>query len=87
MIVVLSQNKDKIIDCNNLVAEAESFSLYTGVSKEWCVREYRDQGSYHELGKYPTEERAKEVVSIIWNWMINGDVGANNQTYFEMPQE
>ena len=88
--IIVSQDKETIVNFNNI-------SIITQVDGRIGVTNNVTNSTVSEIGRYATEERAKEVLqeivqSIIINRIVENDnplkisITASN-TYFEMPEE
>ena len=84
MIVILSQNKDDIMECNDVCAVKNKVYGMASTAETQTV-----------IATYPTEERAKEVLAEIFGMIKNGfystkwidNESYTNQPWYEMPQE
>ena len=93
--IIVSQNKNKIVNLSNLT------QIYITQDEEetaYYIRFETVDSLYDELGKYDTEERAKEVLQeIIKAYIENkktqettsifGFSMIPSNTYYEMPEE
>lgn len=84
--IIVSQDKNRIINFDNIL------QIYITIDEDdkGCYIQYEDcNNSYEGLGKYNTEERAKEVLAEIINmYKFNRceAVGQNNKIY-KMPED
>jgi hypothetical protein len=58
--IIVSQNKDNIINFDNLTQDEEE--------KAYFIRFETVDSLYEDLGEYDTEERAEEVLRDIVHW-------------------
>lgn len=93
--IIVSQNKNKIVNLSNLT------QIYITQDEEetaYYIRFETVDSLYDELGKYDTEERAKEVLQeIIKAYIENKKTQETtsifgfsiipSNTYYEMPKE
>lgn len=87
--IILSQDKTEIINFDNVNT--------LRVTKGGLIMSYRAKGDYSNiLGKYKTEERAKEVLNEIIDYMTNksnfvinqNEISLNTKSeIYYMPQE
>lgn len=101
--IIVSQDKDKIFNFKNLIEIyiAKDGIYETSDDEEiyYYLRIESVCGSYEELGKYKTEERAKEVLQEIakatietrksqeLNNFFSGAEIIPSNTYYEMPED
>ena len=73
--VILSQDKQKIINFENLseiyVTRYSSYPYKNDEEECYSLRSATPNGEYENLGKYATEERAKEVLLEIVTYNAN----------------
>lgn len=81
--IIVSQNKDKIINFNNV--------NYVDVdvdSGEFIVEINYGDANWDTIGWYKTEERAKEVLEeIVICYAGDGEFQNQEYVYYEMPEE
>ena len=94
--IIVSQEKNRIINFDNIL------QIYITIDEDdkGCYIQYEDcNNSYEGLGKYNTEERAKEVLQEIvkatietrksqeLNNLFGGAGIIPSNTYYEMPED
>jgi hypothetical protein len=88
--IIVSQEKNRIINSDNIL------QIYITIDEDdkGCYIQYEDcNNSYEGLGKYNTEERAKEVLQEIttrhgnWENMKMGQPSGICLPVYEMPED
>lgn len=88
--IIVSQEKNRIINFDNIL------QIYITIDEDdkGCYIQYEDcNNSYEGLGKYNTEERAKEVLQEIitryenWENMKMGQPSGICSPVYEMPED
>lgn len=88
--IIVSQNMDKIVNFDNLV---QVYITQDEEEKANFIRCETIDSLYDDLGKYKTEERAKEVLQEIitrlgnWENMKMGQPSGICSPVFEMPED
>lgn len=94
--IIVSQDKKQIINFNNIrIVEINNPNTWQqGFYSIDTYPECEDQQKWHiRLGKYATEERAKEVLQEIierytnWNNLVYGQPTGECSPKYEMPKE
>jgi len=79
--IILSQDKKTILNFNNIQdIRIETYGTHEKGVKVYKIFAGNFEGYATELGKYKTEERAKEVLNDILEWY-------ENLNYYTMPEK
>jgi hypothetical protein len=83
--IIVSQEKNRIINFDNIL------QIYITIDEDdkGCYIQYEDcNNSYEGLGKYNTEERAKEVLAEITEfWKYGAMLDYKGFICYEMPED